>query len=305
MSILREIQISVVQDDSDIGSILLKLRLLASRLGSNPLEEWVKFESEGYPSNFEVPSYRVIAVSYTGTFSGPFGSGIKNAPIPPYLIEKFAGKNWTNYKIRESIAAVDELTKGSNDLSLGIDASNLILLLQGKIYPDYTCVSINGHISRSSLANIQYSVRSRILDLTVELEKSIPEIANINLEHPSSKSIQDSDTVNQISQQIIYGDVTTITSGDSSQIFISLKERDDKGLIKYLIASGLPESDANELVSILANEEPAGKDEPFGPRAKNWLLDNLKKAANGTWKIGISIATKIITEAALKYYGFK
>ena len=138
LSLLHQIQESVVQDGSNLGSVLLKLRLLASRLGSDVLEEWVKHESEGYPKEAEVPPYRVVGVSYKGTFFGSFGSGINNAPIPSYLIEKFAGKSWTNHEIRESIAAVDDLVKHSSDGgSPGIDASNLILLLQGKVYPGY------------------------------------------------------------------------------------------------------------------------------------------------------------------------
>ncbi|MGB1836786.1 hypothetical protein, partial [Marinobacter adhaerens] len=88
MSLLHQIQESVVQEGSDLGSVLLKLRLLASRLGSEVLEEWVKHESEGYPKDAELPEYRVVGVSYRGTFSGPFGAGIQNAQIPPYLIEK-------------------------------------------------------------------------------------------------------------------------------------------------------------------------------------------------------------------------
>lgn len=111
MALLHQIQEAVVQEGSDLGSVLLKLRLLASKLGSDVLEEWVKHESEGYPKDSEIPSYRVVAVSYKGTFSGAFGSGITNAPIPPYLIEKFAGDSWTNYEIRESIAVVDDLLK--------------------------------------------------------------------------------------------------------------------------------------------------------------------------------------------------
>lgn len=305
MSVLHEIQTSIVKDGSELGPILLKLKLLAARLGSEPLEEWIKYESEGYPPDIEVPSYRIIGVSYTGTFSGPFGSGINNAPIPPYLIKKFAGEKWIDYKIRESIAAIDDLIKGSTNSFLGIDASNLILLLQGKIYPDYSCVSIEGHVSRSALANLQYSVRSRILDLTVELEKSVPDTIKIDLENPAAEIIKYADKVNQISQQIIYGDVTTITSGDSSHIFVGLKPRDAKGLINYLVKEGFPEADAKELVSILESEEPSISDEPFGPKAKSWLLKNLKKTANGTWKIGISVATKVLTDAALKYYGLK
>ena len=64
MSLLYEIQESIVQSDTDIGPVLLKLRLLAARLGSVSLEEWVKYESEGYQSNIEVPPYRIIGVSY-------------------------------------------------------------------------------------------------------------------------------------------------------------------------------------------------------------------------------------------------
>ena len=135
MSLLHEIQASVLQDGSDLGPILLKLRLLAARLGSQPLADWVKHESEGYPNESAVPDYRIIPVSYTATFSGPFGSGIRNAPIAPFLIEKFAGPRWSKYEIRQSIAAVDELlaasSKGGGTLEL--DAADLILCLQGKV----------------------------------------------------------------------------------------------------------------------------------------------------------------------------
>ena len=41
------------------------------------------------------------------------------------------------------------------------------------------------------------------------------------------------------------------------------------------------------------------------PEARKWLLDNLKKAASGTWKMGLTVATDVIKEALLKYYGLK
>jgi len=307
MSLLSEIQESVVQPDTDTGPILLKLRLLAARVGSVFLEEWVKYESEGYPSDIEVPSYRIIGVSYIGTFFGPFGSGIKNAPISSYLIEKFAGENWTKYRVRESIAAIDDLLASSSNrgCSLEIDASNLILLLQGKIYPDYACSEIRGIISRSALAEIRHSVRNRILELTIQIEKSVPEAAKITFDNPKSKEGLDHEKINQISTQVIYGNVTNITIGKGARFVLSIGKGDKEALIHYLISSGIPEADAKEIAEIFATEEPSGSDEPFGSKAKAWLLDNLKKAVNGTWKIGISVATKVLTEAASKYYGFK
>lgn len=307
MSLLHQIQESIVQEGSDIGSVLLKLRLLASRLGSNVLEEWVKHESEGYPEGTEVPSYRIVGATYKGTFYGPFGSGIKNAPIPTSIIKKYAGDKWVKIEIRQSISSIDSIVKKGADGSgsIGIDASNLILLLQGKVYEDYACNAINASISWTSLEEIRQTVRSRILELTIELEKEIPASALVTFGAPKDQKAN-FDKAQQISQQIIYGNVTTaVTGGHGSTLNVAIGERDTKELIKYLTNSGIPISDATEIAEIMESEEPSSLEEPFGQKAKNWLGTNLPKAAKGTWNIGISLATKLLTEAALKYYGLK
>lgn len=307
MSLLHEIQESIVQEGVGLGSILLKLRLLASRLGSDLLEDWVKHESEGYPKDTEVPSYRIVSVSYHGTWAGPVGSGINNVSIPPHLIEKYAGDKWVNIEVRESIAGVDDLVKNSAERggSLGIDASNLILLLQGKVYKGYNCIDISATISPSAFAEIQQAVRSRILELTIELEKDIPEASQVNF-GPAGEQTINPEKVQQISQQIIYGNVTTaVTGGHGSNITISVGERDTVSLIEYLSKSGLPEEDATEIANIMESEEPSSVDEPFGEKARNWIATNLVKAVKGTWGVGINVATKVLSEAALKYYGLK
>jgi hypothetical protein len=308
MGLLHEIQESVIKEESSLASIFLKLRLLAAKLGSPPLEEWIKHEYEGYPPDSKIPSYRATNVTYTGTFYGPFGSGISNVQIPSHLIEKFAGKQWTRYEIRDGIAAIDELVRSSanGDGTLGIDASNLILLLQGKVYPDYSCNDVRGVISRSALTELRSAVRKRILDLTLEFEKSIPASTEIMLGGSAPSPKVNSDQVNQISQNIIYGNVTNISSrGAGTRINIALVERNDDAFIEYLIKSGIPQGDASELVQIVSSETPTSAEEPFGAKAKEWLVKNLRKAADGTWKIGISVATKVLTEAVLKYYGLK
>lgn len=306
MSLLQQIQESVVQEGSDLGSILLKLRLLAARLGSDILEEWVKHESEGYPRDAEVPSYRVVEVTYRGTFLGPFGSRIKNAQIPPYLIEKHAGERWTQYEVRESIAAVDEMVKKSADgVSLGIDASNLIPLLQGEVYEGYSCNGISGTISTTAFYEIQQTVRSRILELILKLEKSVPGAMHVAFGESSANKTE-TEQVQQISQQIIYGNVSTaVAGGAGAQIAVGVNQSDNTSLIEHLVAKGIPETDATELAQLMEAEEPTSSDEPFGEKAKNWVATNLKKAAEGTWNVGISVATKVLTEAALKYYGLK
>lgn len=308
MGLLHEIQESVVKEGADLGSVLLKLRLLASRLGSGYLEEWVKHESEGYPADVDVPSYRIVGISYRGTFSGPFGSGIENAPIPPYLIKKYAGEKWIRIEVRESIAAIGELVGSAAEGGggLGIDASNLILLLQGKVYKDYACNDIQGSISITAMSEIQQAVRSRILELTLQLEKSVPAAAQVTFGEPKVSAEASSEKVQQISQQIIYGNVTTaVAGGHGSSFQIAISKGDRNAIVEYLVNSGIPEDDASELAAIMQSEEPESPNEPFGERAKAWLISNLRKAAEGTWNIGVAVATKVISEAALKYYGLK
>lgn len=307
MSLLHDIQTAILQEDADLSPILLKLRLLAARLGSQPLADWVRHESEGYPSDGDLPSYRVISISYTGTFSGPFGSGIQNAPISPYLIKKFAGDSWVQHELRQSIASVDELLRSSaKGGSLGINAANLIHLLQGNVYPDYACNSVIGTISHAALAELRHSVRSRVLELTIELEKSVPEASSVSLGPAATLPNQTSAVATQIAQQIIYGNVTSIsTSGDGAHVNVAIAERDIEGLVKFLVEGGLPDSDARELGQLVISEEPESRAEPFGSKTKKWLVDSLKKAADGTWKVGVSVATDLVKEALLKYYGLK
>ena len=307
MSLLHDIQAAVLEEDSNLGPILLKLSLLASRLGSQPLAEWVKHESEGYPVDAVLPDYRVIPVSYTASFSGPFGSGIQNAPISPYLIEKFAGESWVRYEMRQSIAAVDDLLGSSaKGGSIVINAANLILLLQGKVYEDYACNDVTGAVSRASLAELRHSVRSRVLELTIELEKSIPEASTVELGKTDPSSNKNAEVATQIAQQVIYGNVTSISAtGDRARINVAIGERDVDALVKFLVESGVPEDDARQLGQIVTSEEPESKAEPMGAKARKWFVDNLKKAADGTWKMGVSVATDVIKEALLKYYGFK
>ena len=297
VGLLQEIQAAVLQEGADLGPILLKLRLLAARIGSQPLAEWVRHESEGYPRDAELPDYRFVPVSYTATFSGPFGSGINNAPISPYLIEKFAGKHWVRHEMRESIAAVDDLLgtseKGGD---LGLNAADLILLLQGKVYPDYACNSVNGRISRSSLASIRHSVRSRVLELTLELEKSVPDAAAVSVGPSVLPSGPSAAAATQIAQQIIYGNFTSIAAtGDGTTIQIAVTPNDAKSLAQFLSQSGMDHCDARELATLASSEKPDSNTEPMGPKVRGWLLENLKKAASGTWKMGLTVAT-----AALK-----
>ncbi len=305
MGLLSDIQKSLM-DGADIGPILLKLRFLASRLGSDILEEWVRHEAEGYPGSAELPSYRKIAISYIGDFSGPFGSGIRNAPIPPYLIGKFAGKNWTSYHMRQSISGIEALVSGDHDGHLAINAADLIIILQGKVYEDYACNSVRGNISTASLVEIQSAVRNRVLELTIAIERSVPGASEIDPGSGSKSSQSDADKVTNITNQVIHGNYTAISnSGSGSTFSLNISQGSVAELEKALADGGISPSDAADIAKIVAEEKPDIDGQPFGKKAREWLSGNVGKALNGTWKVGMDVATQVLTNAAKKYYGLE
>ena len=56
---------------------------------------------------------------------------------------------------------------------------------------------------------------------------------------------------------------------------------------------------------IIESEKPISANEPLGQKAQNWIATGMKKIADGSWKLSLSVATSVLTEAAMKYYGLK
>jgi len=281
----------------------LKLRLLASKLGSEPLEEWVRHEAEGYPGNVELPDYRIHGMSFIGQFSGPFGSGLRNAPIPPYLIAQIAGDGWEHFNIRYSAAAVDNIVATGKGVTL--DLSNLALLIQGKIYENMACNQLTGYVSDSAMLEVSNSIRNRILELTIALDRSLPNSSAVEV----SDFTQNGELATQVFNQTVYGGITNIqNTGESQIVQIQIRQKDDKDLIDALLEVGLSKSDSEELGALISEEplEDQGSGEPeFGQKVKGWLAERISNGTDAGIKGGITALVQIAKEAGLQYWGLK
>lgn len=307
MGLLSDIQTSLL-NEQPLGPILLKLRFLAARLGSTTLEEWVKYETEGYPHDAAVPEYRKFAITYTGSFNGPFGKVVSNIPIPPYIVAECAGENWLVQEERQSVSAMEDLIAGSGKkgTNLQINAANLIMLLSNKVFSGMACHSVRGIISRSSLVEMIGALRARLLELTLELEKNVPGAGEIAAGQSSKPTEPEKAAiVTHITNQIVNGPVgsNVANSGAGAQFNISIQQGDIVSLAKTLAEGGIPDAEAQEFAAIVASEKPDGPNQPFGSKAKSWIATNISKALDGTWKIGAAVATTLLTEAVSHFYG--
>ena len=301
MGFLESIQADLVDHNTSIASTLLKLRLLAAKLGSDELTEWIKFEAEGYPQDADIPTYRVVPVSFSGTFLGPLDRRIENAPIPPLLIKQIAGEDWVNYKIRESAAAVENMTGEKKGIYL--DLSNLIVVLRGKIYPDYNPGKIVGFISQTPLIEMSNAIRKRLLEITIEIAKKIPGAEGVELASISSSP----EVTTQIFNHTVHGNITHIQStGADANIQVTIDKHDLESLKTGLLRSGLSEEESEVVAKLISEQEPSDQvNTGFNDGIRKWLADRIASGFDAAFKGGISALTKVLQEAAMQYWGLR
>lgn len=306
MSLLDEIHLSILDENVDVGTILLKLRYLANRLKSGSLDEWVQYEIEGYPEKALVPYYRIAQVTYTGTFIDNFRQ-LSDTPIPNILIEELAGNEWVSYKIRDSLPLIDSMLEryDSKEGSFEVaNASDLILILQDKIYPSMSILSIRCKIDSIAFTRVQTAVRIKVQDLALRLEEEFPEVADITVGRNSGTiSVNKQEDVNQLVQQTIFGDITNIGTGDGSAVSVNVVKGDQQVLINALEDAGLPSEKAKELATIIEKENPQDKDNPIGEKAQKWLKNHLKDGVMVIGRISKSVLETAIYEAIKQFYG--
>ena len=304
MPLLHDIQAALLDDKFGVGSILLKLRFLASKLDADILEEWVQHETEGYPPDARTPDYRLAQITYTGTFAD-LAKRINNVSIPGHLIEKYAGKEWLRFEIRDGLPVIDSrLDNMGEDSHFAIDSSNLKLLLQGKIYKGMAIVEIANQIDTGAFTRIQHAVRAKTLDFALKLEKQVPAAADISVEHSGGAiTLTEQENVKHLTQQIFYGDVTNIHADSGSAVTLNVIKGDTSSLTQALEQAGLTAGEAKELAEIAGQEGPQDETQPLGTNVQEWLRDRLKEGTAEVWGIGKSLARDVIIEALQQYYG--
>jgi len=303
MSLLEEIQNAAVDSKGDLGTLLRKCKILGARLGSKPLEDWLIWESNGYPENIEVPDYRIWPLEVKGHFSGPFGSGIRNAPIPWFCLPEKARDEYQGYKYRLSIANIESAVQRKKEGTLHVSTGDLAFALGTNVYQYQNCIQAWAEFSIVNLIELLNTVRNRILDFTLAVWKEAPTAGN-DLGQ-SEQSIKPG-RVTQIFNTTIYGGAASIVgSATDSLVTLTVSKNDFSSLERALRAIAITEDDISDLRTALGSDGQVEKAKGFGPRVSSWIAGMMKKAADGSWGVGIGAAGNLLAQFIAKYYGLQ
>ncbi len=170
MSLLRDIQNDLAGQSEDVTAVLRKCKILSARLGSREFADWVRWELGGYPEEQPTPEYRRLAITYYANFSNSAWR-VSDTPIPLQIVPEQYRDSFQELEFREGIAKAISLTgEGAS-----IPRPELILAIQGKMYPTMNCHGVTGRIGAVEFVQLISAVKSRILDFVLEIEAANPD----------------------------------------------------------------------------------------------------------------------------------
>lgn len=293
-------------DQVPVATLLRKVKVVAARLGTVQLEEWVGHELNGYPPEAQLPDYRkAIETPVHGNFGGPFGSGYQNAPIPSIgFPEEFRNGRLFHHEFREPIAELERLATLPDTLRSEWPADFVAytnqLIRRGEVhlYPGMGLQQAFQLISPHHLRAIVDKVRTRILDLALSLEAIAPQAGEPGA--PATDPVQ----LAQVVMNVFGGNVAVASSHVQQEIALpTVGDRDQ--LFAALASYGLEDEDLEALEQALDADEAAGAGpgKGMGERVQRWAGQLAIKGTAAAGKGATGAAGGLALKAVAAYLG--
>lgn len=229
-----------------------------------------------------------------GDFAGPFGKGLKNAPIPQLVIDE-EHRDWLfHVSFPQSVATLEELTQ-HQDGGLRFPWPADVLVLYGqRIYEDMNCLKADRVVSTAVVTGILDTIRTRVLSFALEIEEAAPEAGEGDAEAVSAG------TVSQIFNTYIYGGQANVAgaAGDVTQSG-SVLHTAWPGLREELSSLGISEVDLAQLREAIAGDEIEG--EALGANTKSWLERMRGRLASGALTLAAGTSADVIAGVILRH----
>ena len=313
MTLLQQLIDGATGDAVPVTTLLRQAKVIAARVGADPLDEWVTQEMQGYPGPDRVPAYRgPFDAPVTGRFE--LYGRLEDRPIPPSTFPAEWRPAQFQVWIMNPVAELAELAKRdftrtgwSADVVRAYNTAAQDGKIQGLSAGPFTpiLVSASRSIPAHVLIGVLDAVRSRILNLALGLEKVSPEIGQPGLAEETNAAAE------QVVNVYFHGPVANAAIGGtniSQTVTVNVPGRgDEAGLLRYLAAAGVQPGQLVDLQRALADDRTdAGGAQPATPgrRVRAWAAglgtDLAANAAGGLLAGGLA---PLIAHALKAFFG--
>src|SRR5690606_30064476 len=113
--------------------------------------------------------------------------------------------------------------------------------------------------------------------------------------------------INSLFNSTFFGDNTTIIVGDHNTRRVENKKivKGNFDILKEeLLKNGIKTPDIDELKTIVDCDNVDHEKKEYGTKVKGWISKMMGKAIDGSWKIGLGAAGKLLADSVQSYYGW-
>lgn len=204
-----------VKNEGNLETILLRLKVILTDLQDETILKWVDGELSGYKD--DVPEYRILTGIPIGTFvvNGRVQYTEANVPLSGRMSKEDI-ETITTMEMTDSINAISNLINSKQKDNIA------------RRIPTEICHSISDYqlqiasmriaFSSNQLDGIISSVKSKILDVIMLLEKNFENIDELDILSQVEEKPQVTQEVIYHIQQVVFGDSTEIEIGDKNKI---------------------------------------------------------------------------------------
>lgn len=166
---------SDLSNDASLQRIMLKAKTIAFHLDNKEFYNWIELECKGYDNIEILPEYRKLQCAVKANIEFPYkGMTLTSQVVPVDAIEdKTAKKLLSRMLIKESIFEIEELSKNGDGNNLRITAPIYAFPKVNELYPAGNVYDLWLCVNTSSAISIIMSVKSRLLEFFLQLNKQM------------------------------------------------------------------------------------------------------------------------------------
>lgn len=295
-------------DNKSLTTPLLKVKVLASRIGNTELLNWVNSELDGYKNADSLPDYRVAKSIPRGNMQQGYHQE-NNVTLPIMIFGESLANKLIRFHLDQGVKALENLSNGESGDTLtkqfGADFCAFLTEAANKNGQRITITHAWVELHISDVIQVLAEIRSKLLDLLLKLETEYP-----NLESDLKTDSLDKSQVNQTIIHVMNnfntsGDGNIVNTGNENTFNTNITI--NKGSIDELKAAlreiAVPEEDIQEIEEIVTSESPNLDQKTFGQRTNEWLQKMIGKTLNKSWDVSTGAAAGVLTELLKNYFG--
>lgn len=283
--------------DKPLSVLLRQCVILGHELKNDSLKKWANLELNGYTERDKVPEYRIIHAGAMGIFNAGYAFPTITRSIPAFLMDKNHRWAATEAHLTEPISSYESIlkadrTKGSLSIPWSAD---MVTYYQAKFIAGHALLQAWQDISYGAVVGLVDTVRSRVLNVALEIKTEIGETDAELRKVPISSEV--ANKVNHIIVNHIYGG--TVFVGDLQTVNVqNISVGNWEDLKAALVSHGIQDPEISELSKAI---EQDGK--TLGVRVKDWIVRNATKVWDHGLQLGTSTGTALLTVYVKKHFG--